>query len=88
MAEPKIPPKPAERGVQKIVFKYPSEDETYVRRLGASVLALWSTLPPELKTQILAEANMVWDREYNVPQLSTKLDAFVKRHPSRLSKLV
>jgi hypothetical protein len=64
-------------------FKYPSEDETFVRRLGSAVLANWSALPEELRAKIMADAGQVWDREYNVPQLAQKLDAFVKRYPGR-----
>jgi hypothetical protein len=61
------------------VYKYPSEDETFVRRIGSAALTLWSSLPPEVQEKILAEANLVWDREYNVPGLHAKLEAFVKR---------
>jgi hypothetical protein len=32
-----------------------------------------------MQEKILAEANQVWDREYNVPGLHAKLDAYVKR---------
>jgi len=71
-------PKFAKFGDPKI-YKYPSEDETFVRRIGSAVLTLWTTLPPETQEKILAEANQVWDREYNVPSLHAKLDAFVKR---------
>jgi hypothetical protein len=87
MADPKTLTKLTERNPHKIVFKYPSEDETYVRRLGAALLAQWSTLDPALQEKLLAEANIVWDREYNIPQLAAKLEAFVKRHPSKLTRL-
>lgn len=65
-------------------FKYPSEDEYMVRRLGSAVLAVWAELTPEIRRAILDEANIVWDREYGVAKLPEKLEAFVKRHPSRL----
>lgn len=65
-------------------FKYPSEDETYVRRLGSGLLSVWPSLPPELQQKILAEAAIVWDREYGVSQLPQKLETFVKRHPGRV----
>ncbi|MGH6870695.1 MAG: hypothetical protein ACREHE_04235 [Rhizomicrobium sp.] len=68
----------------KKLFKYPSEEECFVRRLGAGVLAAWPTLPPELRATILAEAAAAWDREYAVSQLPQKLDAFVKKHPGRV----
>jgi hypothetical protein len=84
MAEPaKVPPVTV-RMAPKKTFKYPSEDETYVRRLGSAVLTLWGSLPPELQQKLLGEANLVWDREYNVGKLAQKLEAFVKRHPARL----
>ena len=67
------------------VFKYPSEDECLVRRLGSAVLTVWPILPAEIREKILAEATTVWDREYNVAQLPQKLETFVKRHPSRLA---
>jgi hypothetical protein len=38
------------------VFKYPSEDECLVRRLGSAVLASWTALSPELQERILVEA--------------------------------
>jgi hypothetical protein len=66
-------------------FKYPSEDETIVRRIGSGVLACWSTLAPDIRERILTEAATAWDREYNVSKLAQKLEEFVKRHPSRLS---
>jgi hypothetical protein len=71
-------PKFAKFGEAKI-HKYPSEDETFVRRIGSAVLTLWPSLPPEMQEKILAEANQVWDREYNVPGLHAKLEAYVKR---------
>jgi hypothetical protein len=79
------PIKTLPKGPPKKVFKYPSEDETFVRRIGSGVLACWSTLPQEIRERVLAEAATAWDREYNVRQLQQKLDEFVKRHPSRLS---
>ncbi|MEI9931168.1 MAG: hypothetical protein WDM89_11650 [Rhizomicrobium sp.] len=71
---PEGPVKPAPS-----VWKYPSEDETYIRRLGSATLSLWAGLPPELQAKLLAEAGQVWDREYNIPHLPAKLLAFVKR---------
>jgi hypothetical protein len=82
MAEPLK--KTAKIGESKI-FKYPSEEECLVRRLGSAVLSVWPALPAEIREKILAEATTVWDREYNVAQLPQKLDAFIKRHPSRLA---
>jgi hypothetical protein len=61
-------------------FKYPSEDEPYVRRLGCSLLVHWSEIPAETREKILAEASLVWDREYHIPQLPRKLETFVKRY--------
>jgi hypothetical protein len=75
----------ATRPVQKKVFKYPSEDECLVRRLGSGVLSVWASLAPDVQQKILSEANQVWDREYNVTKLPQKLEAFVKRHPSRVA---
>jgi hypothetical protein len=68
----------------KPAFKYPSEDECLVRRLGSAVLASWATLPPDVQERILAEAAIAWDREYGVAQLPQKLASFVKRHPARV----
>ena len=65
-------------------FKYPSEDEHMVRRLGSAVLSIWPSLAPDVQQQILNEANLVWDREYGVSGLSGKLETFVKRHPGRI----
>lgn len=63
------------------VFKYPSEDEAYVRRLGAALLIHWAELPEEARAAILAEAAVVWDREFHIPQISKKLEAFIRRRP-------
>jgi len=86
MTDTAVSPKPAQpaRPPAKRVFKYPAEEETYVRRLGAAVLACWGGLDAELKQKLLAEAASAWDREYNVDKLPAKLDAFVKRHPGRV----
>jgi hypothetical protein len=73
------------RTAPKKVFKYPSEDECLVRRLGAGVLSVWVSLDADVQQRILAEATHAWDREYNVSKLPQKLDAFVKRHPGRLA---
>jgi hypothetical protein len=66
-------------------FKYPSEEECYVRRLGSAVMSVWPALPDDIKQKILAEAAIAWDREYNIAKLPQKLEAFVKRHPARLA---
>jgi hypothetical protein len=73
------------RTAPKKVFKYPSEDECLVRRLGAGVLSVWVSLDPDMQQRILAAAGDAWDREYNVSKLPQKLDTFVKRHPTRLA---
>jgi hypothetical protein len=65
-------------------FKYPAEDECLVRRLGSGVLSIWAQVPPDLRVKILEEADLAWDREYGIPNLPQKLDAFVKRYPTRL----
>jgi hypothetical protein len=65
-------------------FKYPSEDETYVRRIGSGVLSVWPSLSPEQQQMILREASQVWDREYGQSGLSQKLESFVRRHPQRM----
>lgn len=83
MTDTAAPPKPA-RPTQKRVFKYPAEEEVYVRRLGAAVLACWGSVDPELKQKILSEAASAWDREYNTDKLPAKLEAFIKRHPGRV----
>jgi hypothetical protein len=64
-------------------FRYPSEDEPFVRRLGAAMLVYWAELPPELRDKIMAEATAVWDREYHIPQIGRKLEAFVRRHQAQ-----
>ncbi len=68
--------------VQDKQFKYPSEDECLVRRLGSGVMAAWSHLPPEAREKILAEAKLAWDREYQVSHLPDKLNAIIKRRNS------
>ncbi len=65
--------------VETKTFKYPSEDECLVRRLGVGLMSVWPGLPPETKEKILAEASTAWDREYYVSQLPEKLHAIVKR---------
>jgi hypothetical protein len=61
------------------MFKYPSEDECLVRRLGAGVIAAWATLPENVQDKILAEARTAWDREYHVSHLGDKLEALIRR---------
>ena len=68
------------------MMKYPSEDEPYVRRLGAALLVHWAELPDELRQKLLADAVTVWDREFHIPQLAKKLDIFLKRQLSLLSQ--
>ncbi len=72
------------KSAQKKAFKYPSEEETFVRRLGSAVLACWGTLPPEIHERIMSEALKAWDREYHIPGLEKKIESFIKRYPSRL----
>ena len=85
MAQPaKTEAKISDKPTARKAFKYPSEDETFVRRLGSAALAHWSELPAELREKILGESGAVWDREYNIPQLAQKLETFVKRYPGRL----
>lgn len=80
----KTPAKPHAIYKAKRSFKYPSEDECYVRRLGSAVLANWNALSPDLQEKILSEAANAWDREYGVAQLPQKLESFIKRHPGRV----
>ena len=68
-------PKPAQS-----VLKYPSEDEPFVRRLGAALLVRWSEIPEDLRAKILTEATQVWDREYHIPQIAKKLETFLRRY--------
>ena len=70
--------------VQDKQFKYPSEDECLVRRLGSGVMAAWSHLPPEAREKILAEAKLAWDREYQVSHLPDKLNASLEAGPAFL----
>jgi hypothetical protein len=67
----------------QFAFKYPSEDEPYIRRLGSALLNHWAELPEDVRAKILAEAATVWDREFHIPQISKKLETFVRRHQSR-----
>jgi hypothetical protein len=63
-------------------FKYPSEDECLVRRLGSGVIAAWPHLPREVQEKIFAEAKMAWDREHTVSKLPDKMTAIIKRRHS------
>lgn len=65
----------------QFVFKYPSEDEPFIRRFGAALLLHWAELPEDLRAKILAEAAVVWDREFHIPQIGKKLELFLKRRP-------
>lgn len=67
----------------EFTYKYPSEDEPYVRRLGSAALIHWAKIPEEVRAAILAEAASVWDREFHIPQIARKLEAFVKRYQTR-----
>lgn len=69
----------------QFAFKYPSEDEAYIRRFGSSVLLHWAELPEELRMKIMNDATQVWDREFHIPQIARKLEAFVKRYQLRVS---
>jgi len=73
--------KPAQK--DQFARKYPSEDEPYIRRLGSAALVHWAEIPDEVRTKIMAEAATVWDREFHIPQLGRKLEAFVKRYQTR-----
>jgi hypothetical protein len=69
-------------GEYKNVFKYPSEDECLVRRLGAAVIAAWAGLPENVRDKLMAEARAAWDREYYVSHLNDRLDQVVRRRRS------
>ncbi|HXL70534.1 MAG TPA: hypothetical protein VN935_04755 [Rhizomicrobium sp.] len=66
-------------GEHKNAFKYPSEDECLIRRLGSAVIASWGTLPEPVRDRLMVEARAAWDREYHVSHLNDKLDAVVRR---------
>jgi len=66
-------------GEYKNVFKYPSEDECLVRRLGSAVVTCWAGLPENVRDRLMAEARAAWDREYYVSHLNDKLEAVVRR---------
>jgi hypothetical protein len=63
-------------------FKYPSEDECLVRRLGSGVIAAWPNLPREVQEVIFAQARIAWDREHTVSKLPDKMTAIIKRRHS------
>lgn len=85
MSEPKVfSQTETYKNAQKKQFKYPSEDETLVRRLGSAALAIWSGLPEEARARLRAEALTAWDREYHVPNLEKKMDMLIKSYPRRL----
>lgn len=69
-------------GEYKNVFKYPSEDECLVRRLGAAVITSWAGLPENVRDKLMAEARAAWDREYYVANLNDKLESVVRRRIS------
>ena len=69
--------------VEEKVFKYPAEDECLVRRLGSGLIAVWPSLPDEIKERILAEARSAWDREFHVPRLGDRLESIMRRYPGR-----
>ncbi|GAA0550571.1 hypothetical protein FHS83_001260 [Rhizomicrobium palustre] len=71
----------------QFAFKYPSEDEPFIRRLGSALLRHWAELPEEMRAKIMQEAAGVWDREFHIPQISKKLDLFVKRHQARVAEV-
>lgn len=62
------------------MFRYPSEDDYLVRRLGSGVLAAWALFPPDLPERVVAEAVRAWDRECHVPKIRQKLEMFVRGH--------
>lgn len=66
-------------GEYKNVFKYPSEDECLVRRLGSAVIAAWPGLPENVRDKLMAEARAAWDREFHVAHLNDRLEAVVRR---------
>ncbi|HWA70335.1 MAG TPA: hypothetical protein VG821_10950 [Rhizomicrobium sp.] len=65
--------------IEDKAFKYPSEDECLVRRLGAGVIAAWPHLPREAQEAIFAQAKVAWDREHTVSKLGEKMTAIIKR---------
>ena len=67
----------------QFAYKYPSEDEPFIRRLGSALLIHWSEIPEDVRAKIVAEAAAVWDREFHIPQIARKLEAFIKRFPVR-----
>ena len=69
--------------VEEKVFKYPAEDECLVRRLGAGVIAVWPSIPEEIRDRILAEARAAWDREFHVSRLGDRLESIMRRYPGR-----
>ena len=69
--------------VEERIFKYPAEDECLVRRLGSAVIAVWPSLPEEVRVKIMAEARIAWDREYHVPRMVDRLESIMRRHPGR-----
>jgi hypothetical protein len=70
---------PVAVGEYKNVFKYPSEDECLVRRLGSAVVAAWPGLPEDVRNKLLTEASTAWDREFYVAHLNDRLETLVRR---------
>ena len=71
--------------VEERIFKGPADDECLVRRLGSAVIAVWPSLPEEIRAKILSQAHFVWDREYHVPRLADRLEAIIRRYQPQLN---
>ena len=73
--EEDVPPRPAGGGGGGLGISQPGRKRNKPPPGGAG----GPSLPPDVQEKLLAEANVVWDREYNLPNLPAKLQAFVKR---------
>ena len=67
------------------IIPYSIEEEHILRRLGGAVIAQWDAFPESVRTLILSQAPLIYDRDHSV-QLYHQIDAFIQTHQADMTK--
>lgn len=67
------------------VIPYSEDQEHILRRLGGAVVIHWESLPDAMRTLLLRQATLMYDRDHGTG-VFRQIDSFVEMHRGDMAK--